>query len=225
MPIFGGGGTGLSPIPAHTFLANTGTASAIPVSSTVDPAAFSLAAGGLINLISYNDGPGITVDASTAPLFSIGFTTLDNGVLIGNYGGTTIGGRVVVGTNLTLNSGGTLSAAGASPAVQVQTTIAATTTASVTAPTLPNSSVLVNLGTTAATIEIAASATLGQAFRMEIKQGATARVVTLGTSVVYGGLITSYTATPSANARDLLEFIANTGSTWMLASLNQGFVL
>ena len=105
----------------------------------------------------------------------------------------------------------------------IQGTIAATTTATAVSPTGIQSA-LINMGSVATTIDVN-SGYVGQHLRLEIKQGATQHAATLGTTVVYGTDIASFTSTPTAGARDVLELINLNGSRWAPAWVSRGFTV
>ena len=100
-------------------------------------------------------------------------------------------------------------------------TLSGTTTGTVT-PVLGFNAYLVNMGTAAGTIALAAGNITGQPLRLDIKQGATAHTVAFDTSVIFGSDITSFTASPTAAVVDMLEFVWN-GTKWRLAAVNHGF--
>jgi hypothetical protein len=106
-------------------------------------------------------------------------------------------------------------------ALSAQLTVAATTGTTAIAPAAANSVVVAMSANTTLTI---GTGYAGQMLRVEIKQDATgSRIVTLGTGIVFGTDLPSYTASTAANARDLLQFINSGGTTWMLAAVSHGF--
>lgn len=75
------------------------------------------------------------------------------------------------------------------------------------------------------TLTIASGLYAGQKFRLELLQDGTgSRTVAFGASVEYGTTITSFTATTSANHRDLIDLVWQaTGSKWMVYNVAKGF--
>ena len=65
----------------------------------------------------------------------------------------------------------------------------------------------------------------GQEFRLEFQQGATPTVWNLGTACLFGTTITSFTATPSANVRDLLELVNYGTVDWLVVHVAKGFAI
>lgn len=114
MPIFGGGGSGLSPIAAKSVLANSQTISALPIAASLGTG-LSLSKAALLDttLQTVTGNQGL-VTISGAPAVSIGMSnTLDN-TLIGNYTTGTVavvGGPVVLAASFNLSAAGTLSLA------------------------------------------------------------------------------------------------------------------
>lgn len=119
-----------------------------------------------------------------------------------------------IGNGLTINSG-TISA-------DKQGTIAATSTGTIIPVGLQ--SCIVNVGTVNTTLAITPGYQ-GQHLRLEIKQGATAHLVALGATFAFSADIPSFTATASANARDLIQAICLNGTVWGVAAINKGFTV
>ena len=117
-----------------------------------------------------------------------------------------------VGSGIAINTG-TISA-------DTQGTISATATGTISPTGLQ--SCIVNMGTVNTTLTCSPGYQ-GQHLRLEIKQGATAHTVTLDSTFVFGLDITSFTATATANARDLLQLICIDGTHWAVAAVNHGF--
>lgn len=92
-------------------------------------------------------------------------------------------------------------------------------------PTSGVSNVLINGGTVATTIDIAAPDYVGQHLRAQYKNGATAEALNLGTTIVFGSTVTSYTSTASASVSDFLQFIGANGSQWALVAIAQGYTI
>jgi hypothetical protein len=130
-------------------------------------------------------------------------------------------------TNTNIWNAGTVSALGNGIAVNsgtisadTQGSINATSTGTINPAGLQ--SCIVNMGTVATTLTCSPGYQ-GQHLRMEIKQGATAHTVTLDATFVFGLDITSYTATATAGARDLLQLLCLDGTHWAVAAVNHGF--
>ncbi len=143
--------------------------------------------------------------------------TLTSGTLAATDTNTNIwnaGTVTTIGNGLELNSG-TISA-------DTQGTIAATATGTINPAGLQ--SCIVNMGTVATTLTVSPGYQ-GQHLRLEIKQGATAHTVTLDSSFAFGADIPSFTATATANARDLLQLICLDGTHWAVAAVNKGFTI
>lgn len=85
-------------------------------------------------------------------------------------------------------------------------------------------SALVNVGTANGTLAISPGFT-GQRLRLEVKQGATAHTVSFDATVTYGLDVTGFTATGTANARDILQLICLNGTTWGVGAINHGFTI
>jgi len=117
-----------------------------------------------------------------------------------------------LGNGIALNSG-TISA-------DTQGTINATATGTINPAGIQ--SAIVNMGTVNTTLTCSPGYQ-GQHLRLEIKQGATAHTVTLDSTFAFGLDITSFTATATANARDLLQLICVDGTHWAVAAVNHGF--
>jgi hypothetical protein len=116
-----------------------------------------------------------------------------------------------------VNSGGTL-------LDQNQGTITLIGTTTGTLSPVGIDSALVNVGTANGTLAVSPGFT-GQRLRLEIKQGATAHTVGFDTTVVFGTDVTSYTATASANARDIVQLICMDGTHWGVGAINHGFTI
>jgi hypothetical protein len=129
-------------------------------------------------------------------------------------------GLVASNTGRVLTTGG----AGANPAweeIHQVGTFTATTTV-VVDPTQINTAVI-NMGATNTTVTVS-SGYPRQRLMMEIRQGATAHLVATDATIEFGTDITSYTATATANKKDLIQLISNsTGSLWAFAAVNHGF--
>ena len=157
-------------------------------------------------------GSGLSISAGALNLASIATQTL-----LGNTGtATAVPGAVAIAANMTILSGGTLATEN-----QGTITLVGTTTGTVTPAGL--ASCLVNVGTANGTISVSSGSFHGQALRLEVKQGATPHTVSFDTTVEFGTDVTSYTATNTANLRDLIQLIWQ-GSFWMFAAVNHGFV-
>jgi hypothetical protein len=166
-------------------------------------------------------GSGVTLTSGTLTSAADGVTSVvagaglhagtisTTGTLLADWNGGTVS---TLGNGIALNSG-TISA-------DTQGTIAATATGTINPAGLQ--SCLVNMGTVDTTLQCSPGY-VGQHLRMELKQGATAHVVTLGTTFAFGLDITSYTATATASARDLLQLICVDGTHWAVAAVNHGF--
>lgn len=83
-------------------------------------------------------------------------------------------------------------------------------------------SVLVNGGTVATTIDVAAPLYVGQPLRLDIKQGATTEPVTLGTSIANYINVGAFTSTATAALTDSLQLIGANASQWALAGIALG---
>lgn len=92
-------------------------------------------------------------------------------------------------------------------------------------PTTGVSNFLINGGTVATTLEIAAPNYIGQHLRAQYKNGATTQAMTLGTSIVTGAGVTGYTSTATANVSDFLQFIGANGSQWAIVAIAQGYTI
>lgn len=168
-------------------------------------------------------GPGLSGGGTLPGTITLGLGSIVAGVLMGNSGTVAaVPGAIAVGAGLTLSNSGTLSMLTDADA-DIQGTIAATTTATAVSPTGIQSA-LINMGSVATTINVN-SGYVGQHLRLEIKQGATQHAATLGTTVVYGTDIASFTSTPTAGARDVLELINLNGSRWAPAWVSRGFTV
>lgn len=83
-------------------------------------------------------------------------------------------------------------------------------------------SVLVNVGTVSTMLTVSPGYQ-GQTLRLEIKQGTTPQAVAFDASVMFSADIPSFTATATANARDLVQLICINGVLWAIAGINKGF--
>jgi hypothetical protein len=175
--------------------------------------------GGTSGITSIVFGAGLSGGTITTS-GTVGLAAIAAGDLLANTGTVSaVPIATPIGAGLQ-TSGGTVAVA-----PPTQQTIAATTTALITPPALPVSSALVNVGSTAVTLDINAGF-VGQEIYVRIKQnGSTAHAVTLGTSFIDGLDITSFTSTNSAVADDLVRAIALSASQWALAAVNHGFTI
>lgn len=81
------------------------------------------------------------------------------------------------------------------------------------------SSFLINMGSTATTIDVNAGA-VGQTLRLEIKQGATPHAATLGSSVVFNATFASFTSTNTAAVVDMIDLVcAQSGTVWRVDNI------
>ena len=198
---------------------------------------------------SLSAGPGINIGAGTiSALWNAGTVTaigsnlaLVSGTLSGTAGGGSVtsvvagpglnGGTITSSGTLTANwNGGTVTALGDGVGLNsgtIQTdhqgtiTLSGTTTGTIT-PAEGVTSEIVNVGTAAGTIAVGSGLYNGQHLRLEIIQGATAHTVGFDSTVAFGTDITSFTATVTAAARDLVQLVWN-GTKWMLVAVNHGF--
>jgi hypothetical protein len=171
------------------------------------------------------------------------FNTLAASSLFGNGATAAAAGtNIAIGSGLTLSVGGTLSATGGATAadkgavlnsgtVQINNSVTLTGTAGGTvtiSPTTGTSDVILNMPAGGGTVTVAAAPSFArQRAEIDIKQGATAGIVTLNSGFVFGtsGGPTSYTATPTANAVDRLMMLSPDGTKWAVLAINQGFTL
>lgn len=65
----------------------------------------------------------------------------------------------------------------------------------------------------------------GQRIFLSYKQGPIPSSLILGSTIVLGTTITSYTATNTAGARDILELVCIDGFNWALVLVAQGFTV
>jgi hypothetical protein len=77
----------------------------------------------------------------------------------------------------------------------------------------------------ATTLDIAAPNYIGQHLRAEYKNGATAEALNLGTTIVFGSTVASYTSTNTASVSDFLMFIGANGSQWACVAIAQGYTI
>lgn len=211
-PISVSGTVSLAPVAGGHLLANPGTASAAPADTaftTLLDGVYGTTRGQLIYRTA--GGWGTLPPGTAGQVLRTGGAAgdpswIDAVTLLWNAGSVS-----AVGHGLALN-GGTLSA-------DNQGTINATATGTIDPTGLR--SCLVNIGSVAATLSIAAGFA-GQNLRLEIKQGTTAQTVGFDSTVIFGGDVTSYTVTPTANKRDLVQLIYD-GAHWMFAAVNHGF--
>ncbi len=152
---------------------------------------------------------GVVSSISTGLNLAAGVLTATAAAVIWNAGTVT-----AIGNGIEINSG-TISA-------DTQGTIAATATGTINPAGLQ--SAIVNMGTVNTTLTVSPGYQ-GQHLRLEIKQGATAHTVALDSSFAFGADIPSFTATASANARDLLQLICCDGTHWAVAAVNKGFTI
>jgi len=66
---------------------------------------------------------------------------------------------------------------------------------------------------------------IGQRIYLFYKQGPIPSSLILGSTIVLGTTITSYTATNTAGARDILELVCIDGFNWALVLVAQGFTV
>lgn len=92
-------------------------------------------------------------------------------------------------------------------------------------PTTGVSNFLINGGTVATTLEIAAPNYIGQHLRAQYKNGATTQAMTLGTTIATGAGVSGYTSTATANVSDFLQFIGANGSQWAIVAIAQGYTI
>jgi len=193
-----GDGTWVTPTDTNTNIWNAGTVTNIGSGITLTAGTISASGGGSGSVTSIVSGAGLHAGTITT-----------TGTLQADWQGGTVS---AVGNGLAINSG-TLSA-------DTQGTISATATGTITATGLQ--SCIVNMGTVNTTLTCLPGYQ-GQHLRLEIKQGATAHTVTLDSTFAFGLDITSFTATATANARDLLQLICLDGTHWGVAAVNHGF--
>ena len=163
-------------------------------------------------------GQGVSIGSalSLSTAGTINLATIATQTILGNAGtATAVPGALSLGSNLTITSGGTLLTDNQGTITLVGSTTGTVSPAGV-------SSVLVNVGTANGTIAVSSGSFNGQHLRLEVKQGATPHTVSFDTTVEFGTDVTSYTATNTANLRDLIQLIWQ-GSYWMFAAVNHGF--
>jgi hypothetical protein len=186
-------------------------------------------------------GQGSTVDpapetlSGDATLNSGGTLALINsGVTAGTYGSAVNVAQIVVDAKGRVTSASNVATAGAadhgsvlnSGTIQsdLQGTIAGGGHITYS-PTSGVSNVLINGGTAATTLDIAAPNYVGQHLRAQYKNGATAEALNLGTTCVFGSTVSSYTSTATAATSDFLQFIGANASQWAVVAIAQGYTV
>lgn len=240
MPIFGGSGGSLAPIASHALIGNATTATAVPAAVTLAATGgIGFVGGQLANVITYNEGPGIQIDAVSANDITISFAGIAASRLLGNAGTVSgVPGQISLGANLSINAGGTLlvstgagtganlGAVANAGTIQIYNTITAIGTAAGTltiVPTSGTSDVLITMPAGGGTVTaVGAPSFPRQRMLWDIKQGATAGVLNLGTVYNMTGAITSFTLTPTAGAVDQIGWISPNGTVWKPEFVNQG---
>jgi hypothetical protein len=155
--------------------------------------------GSIIPVLTINNAGRIT-NISTA--------AVSGGASIGNTGAVINSGTVQINNAVTLNG-------------------TATGTVSI-AHTTGTSDVIVNMPSAGGTVTFAAAPTfVRQRAFVDIKQGATAGVVTLNSGFVFGasGGPTSFTVTATAAVIDRLQLMSPDGTKWAVLAINQGFTV
>lgn len=217
-----------STIAASSIIANATTAGAVPTGVPIGTGlAFS---SGTLTASSGS----VTSVVSGAGLHAGTITTA--GTLLADWNGGTVAalatGLAISSTTLTpqWQAGSATALGGAlainsgtiSPQNQGTITLSGTTTGTINPSGID--SCIVNIGTANGTIAVSPGFQ-GQRLRTEIKQGATAQTVTFTSTVSFGTTVTSYTATASASARDLIQLFCVDGTHWAFAAVSQGFTI
>ena len=169
---------------------------------------------GTVNNIATGAGlvGGPITTSGTISLNTIAATTL-----FGNLGtASAVPSAISIGNGFNI-TGSTISAQ-----KQGTITLSGTTTGTVTPTGL--TSCLVNVGTSNGTISIGPGF-IDQPLRLHIKQGSTAHLVAFDTTVVFGVDITTFTATASASARDMVQLFCLDGTHWGFGAVNHGFAI
>lgn len=216
---------------ASTIMGNPGTAAATPSDVTIGTG-LSLSTAG--TLTATGGSGSVTSVVSGAGLHAGTITT--SGTLLADWNAGTV---AALGTGLAISSStlspqwqaGSVTALGGAMAINSGTisaqnqgtiTLSGTTTGTINPAGVD--SFLVNNGTAAGTIAISPGFQ-GQRLRVEIKQGATAHTITFTSTVSFGTTVTSYTATNTAAARDLIQLFCVNGTSWALSAVSQGFTI
>lgn len=194
---------------ASTLMGNPGTAAATPSDITIGSGLTLSTAGTL----SSTGGGGSVTSVATSGAGISGGPITGSGTLTVEWNAGTVS---ALGGAMAINSG-TIS-----PQNQGTITLSGTTTGTINPSGVD--SFLVNNGTAAGTIAVSPGFQ-GQRLRVEIKQGATAHTITFTSTVSFGTTVTSYTATNTASARDLIQLFCVDGTHWAFAAVSQGFTI
>lgn len=220
------GTTGVTSVIAQggPFLAN-GT---ITGAGTISNSAASLTAHGII--LAEGTGAAVATAAMTNGQLLIGATGADpvpqtmSGDATINAGGT-IAVSKVAGNTLSANQGAVLNSGTVSinNAITLAGTAAGTLTPS---PTTGTTDVIINMPAAGGTVTVNGVPSFSrQRMLMEIKQGATAGILNLGTVYKFTGAVTSFTLTATANAVDRLQFLSPDGTSWVSLAIDQNATL
>lgn len=198
-------------------LPTSGTLVAANSGGTVTPAltfADAITLAGTGTALSVTNSATVGVDLNVGG--TLGVTGLANAGTIQNAGTQVL---YVGGAGAGVN-GGTVTVDG------IANTITASTTATTVTPVEGTTTYPIQLvnGVTS-TVNIGTATHSNQKIILDIKQGTTATVLNLGTTVSYGLSIPSYIVTPSASARDRLHFFAPSASVWALDAVSQGYTV
>lgn len=177
---------------------------------------FSIANGGVSGVVGLSlSGTLATMTnmsvSGTLASFPLGANlSLSGGTVVAIAGAGVVGALGAVANSGTITNYNTMAFAG---------TASGTLTIS---PTTGTSDVIITMPAGGGTVTVtSAPAFARQRMLWDIKQGATAGVLNLGTVFNMTGAITSFTITPTANAVDQIGWISPNGTVWKPEFLNQ----
>jgi len=160
-----------------------------------------------VSAVNYVAGTGISITGTTIASTLTG----SNGV---NVTGSVISAALTGVDGISVN-GGTLT-------VRASETLAGGGALTIT-PTNSLTSVVINGGSVATTLNIGPPAYSEQGLTVAFTQGATAEALNFGSMIQLGTILSSFTVSASPTVTDYLYFISNGATNWDLMAVNQGF--